>query len=85
MRYISCLVMRGQDGGVSRMQAGAQGSPRYLRVREAAQEYGYSRSFLYQLVQKGAIRVVRVGRTVRIDRQDLETFLESHKTGGRVR
>ena len=46
--------------------------PLVLRVTEAAALLGLSRSTLYQLIGSGRVRVVRLGRTVRIPRQELE-------------
>jgi excisionase family DNA binding protein len=43
-----------------------------LRVAEAAEVLAISRSSLYQLMSSGEVRTVRLGRTVRIPRRELE-------------
>lgn len=48
-----------------------------LRVREAAEALGISRSHTYELVQSGKLPVVRLGASVRIPRAWLSQFVES--------
>lgn len=47
-----------------------------LRVSEAAEICGYSRAFLYNLIDRGEIPVVRVGRSTRIPKVWLEKWVE---------
>lgn len=47
-----------------------------LTVTEAAEMCGWSRSHLYNAVQRGELPVVRLGRTVRIPRAWLERWIE---------
>ena len=54
---------------------------RLLTVPEVVALTGWSRSFVYQLVTSGKLRAVRAGRTVRIDRADLDAFIEASKVG----
>lgn len=46
-----------------------------LTVEEAARACGYSRSFLYEAMNRGEIPVIRLGRTVRISRAWLEQWV----------
>jgi excisionase family DNA binding protein len=46
--------------------------PLLLRVSEAAELLGISRSTFYQLIARGEVPVVRIGRTVRVSRRELE-------------
>jgi excisionase family DNA binding protein len=55
---------------------------RLLTADEVAYELNVSRSFAYQLMQKGSIRVVKLGRAVRVRRQDLEAFVEANLSHG---
>lgn len=48
-----------------------------LRVTEAARLLGVSRTTLYQLIAAGEIPVVRIGRSVRIVRSELERRVQS--------
>jgi excisionase family DNA binding protein len=38
------------------------------------------RSTIYQEIASGRLRVVKIGRSVRVRRDDLETWLERHTT-----
>jgi excisionase family DNA binding protein len=42
---------------------------------------GCGRTKIYELLQTGEIRSYRVGRLVRIRKQDVEEFLERHRYG----
>ena len=48
-----------------------------LRVAEAAEMLAISRSSLYQLMSAGEVRTVRLGRTLRIPRRELERLAEA--------
>ena len=50
--------------------------PLLLRVGDAAKLLSLSRSTVYQLVAKGEIAVVRLGRTTRIPRRELHRLAE---------
>lgn len=47
-----------------------------LTVSEAAQMCGYSRSFLYEAVNRGEIPTIRLGRTCRIPAAWLRRWIE---------
>jgi len=47
-------------------------APLLLRVSEAAQLLGVSRSAMYELVASGQVPVVRIGRSIRVVRSELE-------------
>lgn len=55
--------------------------PRLLTVAEAARFLGCSEANVYGLIAAGDLPSVRVGRRkgIRLDRQDLEAFIESRK------
>lgn len=46
-----------------------------LTYREAAQALGLSERKVWELVDQGLLKAVRIGRCVRIRRVDLEAFL----------
>lgn len=46
-----------------------------LRIPEAAQRLALSRSKLYELIYRGEIRTVRIGRAVRIAESELDRFI----------
>lgn len=48
----------------------------WLRVPEAAELLGISRSRCYDLIQRGDLPAVRIGeRSIRVNRRELERFL----------
>ena len=51
--------------------------PCTISVPEAARRLGISRSFAYQLVQRGELPSVRFGRRIAVPRQELERFIRS--------
>lgn len=54
-----------------------------LTVEEAAQHLGIGRTLAWQLVQKGELPVVRLGRCVRVPRRALEEWIARQAQGGR--
>jgi excisionase family DNA binding protein len=47
-----------------------------LTVPQAAEILGISKSLLYQLVSRGDVKSIRIGRLIRIKTEDLLQFLE---------
>jgi excisionase family DNA binding protein len=63
---------------------GYQGQPierLLLRVEEAAQALGLSRSGMYNLIAAGEIPVVRMGRSVRVPAEELREYVKRNTTG----
>jgi excisionase family DNA binding protein len=50
-----------------------------LKIPEAVEATGYSRSFLYERIAAGDIKVMRVGRTVRIPWEELRAWVDRQK------
>ena len=57
----------------------------YLKVPEVAEMLQIARSRAYELVGNGEIPSVRIGRSLRVSRKDLERWLEGrrHPEAGR--
>ncbi len=57
----------------------------YLKVPEVASLLRVARSRAYELVAEGEIPSVRIGRSVRVSRRELERWLEDRRypDGGR--
>jgi excisionase family DNA binding protein len=53
--------------------------PRLMTIKQAAEYTGRSVSSINHLVYRRQIPVVRVGRRVHIDRNDLDRWIESNK------
>ena len=48
---------------------------RLLRAADVAKILGISKSFAYQLMRRGQITSVRIGRSIRVRTEDLENFV----------
>ena len=53
--------------------------PRLLRIGEAAQFLGVSRTTMYRLMHSVQLKTVRIGRSVRVALEDLEAFVERQR------
>lgn len=53
----------------------------YLKVPEVAEFLQIGRSRAYELVADGEIPSVKIGRSVRVSRRDLERWLEHQRRG----
>ncbi len=51
----------------------------YLKVPEVARIIRVARSRAYELVAEGEIPSVRIGRSVRVSRRDLDRWLEEQR------
>lgn len=49
--------------------------PMLMRVSEVAQELRLARSFVYELIQSGQLPAVRIGRSIRVPRAELEAWV----------
>lgn len=57
--------------------------PTWLTYAQAEELTGYSQVTLWRLIKRtGEIKVVRIGRTLRINRRSLENYLESQAEQG---
>ena len=50
-----------------------------LRIPEVAETTGFSRSFIYEQIAAGGLKVIRVGRTVRVRSDDLKAWIEAQE------
>lgn len=55
-----------------------------LTVPEAARRLSLGRATTYQLVRRGELPSVRVGRAVRVPARALEAWIAARTTGGEV-
>jgi excisionase family DNA binding protein len=51
----------------------------FMKVAEVAQELRIARSRAYELVANGTIPAVKIGRSVRVRRKELESWLEGQR------
>ena len=57
--------------------------PLLVSVEEAAGLLGIGRTTLYELIRRGDVRPIRIGRCVRIPQRELEAFVERLVGGSR--
>jgi len=55
-----------------------------LSIPQLCQELGMGRSWIYRRLRSGEIPSVRLGRTIKVRRDELEQYLESHHYPARV-
>lgn len=53
-----------------------------MKVAEAADQLSLSRSKVYELIAAGDIAVIKVGKSARIEAQELERFVARLREGG---
>jgi excisionase family DNA binding protein len=51
----------------------------FIRIPEMAAELKISRGRAYALVADGTIPAVKIGRSLRVSRRELRSFLETHR------
>lgn len=57
-----------------------QPSPRLMSIRDAAAYLACSEWVMRSLIDKGELPHLNVGKKLRVDRGDLDTFIDSHRT-----
>jgi len=61
------------------------GQHEWLKVPEVAKMLRIARSRAYELVADGEIPSVRIGRSVRVSRRELDRWLEKQRQPGAIR
>jgi excisionase family DNA binding protein len=60
------------------------GAPLLLRAAEVAAVLGVGRSTVYELIVRGELPAVRIGRLVRVPAPALERWIDRRTSGGRA-
>ena len=55
------------------------GGPDLLSIPELCQELGMGKSWVYRRIQSGEIPSVKLGRNIKVRREDLEGYLEAQR------
>ena len=50
-----------------------------LKIPEVVEATGYSRSFIYEAVAAGTLKVKRKGRTIRVSAEDLQAWIDAEE------
>jgi excisionase family DNA binding protein len=50
-----------------------------LSIPELCQELGMGKSWIYRRIRSGEIPSVKLGRSIKVKRRDLEEYLEKHR------
>jgi excisionase family DNA binding protein len=74
-----------RGGGKRRWKVHMDGQHEWLKVPEVAKVLRIARSRAYELVADGEIPSVRIGRSVRVSRRELERWLEEQRQPGAIR
>src|SRR5215210_2385476 len=64
-----------QQGG----EAGGGGSLDLLSITDVCQELGMGKSWVYRRIQSGEIPSVKLGRNIKVRREDLEGYLQAQR------
>ena len=59
-------------------QEGQRGGVQLLSISQLCQELGMGKSWIYRRLRSGEIPSVRLGRTIKVRRDELEQYLERH-------
>jgi excisionase family DNA binding protein len=51
----------------------------FLSIPQLCQEVGMGKSWVYKRISSGELPSVRFGRSLKVKRQDLEKYIESHR------
>ena len=76
--------LRGQEKRPERPQAQQQGGEGgggldLLSITEVCQELGMGKSWVYRRIQSGEIPSVKLGRNIKVRREDLQGYLEDQR------
>jgi excisionase family DNA binding protein len=68
-------ALNGEDQERSQVRKGLD----LLAIPELCQELGMGKSWVYRRVHSGEIPSVKLGRSIKVKRADLEAYLEKHR------
>src|SRR5215207_16650 len=66
-----------------RLQLDEQRGVQLLSIPQLCQELGMGKSWLYRRLRSGEIPSIRLGRSIKVSRDELEQYLERHHYPGR--
>ncbi len=73
---------RQQERPQVQQQGAAEGGLDLLSITDVCQELGMGKSWVYRHIQSGEIPSVKLGRNIKVRREDLEAYLEGQRYEG---
>jgi excisionase family DNA binding protein len=70
---------RRQERPQVQQQQGAEGGLDLLSITDLCQELGMGKSWVYRRIQSGEIPSVKLGRNIKVRREDLQGYLEGQR------
>jgi excisionase family DNA binding protein len=70
-------------GGLSERIRASQAATWLLSVEEVCEELGMGKTWVYRRLRSGEIPSVKLGRTIKVRRDELEEYLQRHRYSGR--
>ena len=61
-----------------------RGGVQLLSIAQLCQELGMGKSWIYRRLRSGELPSVRLGRTIKVRREELEEYLQSHRHPARA-
>jgi excisionase family DNA binding protein len=71
-------------GGESQERPQARKGLDLLSIPDLCQELGMGNSWVYRRLRSGEIPSVKLGRSIKVKREDLEEYLEEHRSRSQV-
>ena len=71
-------------GGESQERPQERQGLELLSIPELCQELGMGKSWVYRRLRSGEIPSVKLGRSIKVKREDLEEYLEEHRSRPQV-
>jgi excisionase family DNA binding protein len=63
---------------IQRISGASADLPLMLTIKQSSELLSVSRSKIYEFINSGKLKSVRLGRSIRIPRQELEIFIREH-------
>ena len=79
MEFQEALEGQGERQERPQVQQGAEGGLDLLSITDVCRELGMGKSWVYRHIQSGEIPSVKLGRNIKVRREDLQGYLEGQR------
>jgi excisionase family DNA binding protein len=76
---VACEEALGTESSVPPERSHGQESVELLTITQVCQELGMSKSWVYPRIKSGEIPSVKLGKNLKVKREDLEQYLENQR------